>query len=489
MRLPLFVALSATVGCGSEIRFSDLYGEFSAAPATLEFGEVVAGEESRTVELIVTNAGPVALEIRGIDAPDDPSFTFAGDSAYEIEPDDSVVIPVTFAPTALGDFSSALVFDTSDQVNEAPRVPLHGVGRFPYAPDIEIHPPTGVDFGAVALGAGEQLGFFEVANVGDADLDLGSVAQTGAGTFVLDHDFSGTRLAPGDVLAVLVSYTPLQPDGDSGALSIPSNDADEPLVVVPLVANGGGTFDYPVAAIDCPGAVDLAGEVAVVLDGSASYDPLGGGLTYAWSVVRRPVGADDAVAIVPDDAAVGSLAVAAAGVWEVSLVVTSDVGVPSVPAKCVIDAVPVDAIHVELTWSGPTGDMDLHLADGDAAFYAVPGDASWCNPNPDWGVSALADDDPTLLLDDAGGFGPEQIGIPTPADGAYPVRVHFFDDGEDGDTTATVSVFVDGALAWSGSEVLARNEVWDVGQVNWPDRTFGAGTGDPWDAEGARGCE
>lgn len=488
MRILRCVALlCGAVACGNEINFSDLSGHFSAAPGALEFGEVVANEGSATQELFITNSGVVALEISEILPPDDPAFTVGGDPSFEVLPDESVVVPVTFAPTALGEASASITFVTSDIELEQAVIPLHGTGRAPYAPDIEVRPPS-VDFGAVAVGAPEKVAFFEVANVGDAELALGSVVQAGAGTFVLDHDFSGTRLAPGDVLAVLVSYTALQPDGDSGTLAIPSNDPDEPLVEVPLTANGGGSFDYPVAVIACPGAVDLVGEVTVVLDGTGSYDPLGGSLTYLWSVVRRPLGADDDAAALPADAPIATIPLAAAGVWEVSLVVTSDAGVPSVPAKCVLDAVPVDAVHVELAWSGPSSDMDLHLADGDADLFDVPGDVSWCNQQPDWGVAGAVDDDPTLLLDDSVGFGPEQIGVPLPADGFYPVRVHFFDDGEDGDTTATVSVFIEGALAWSGSRVLARNQVWDVGQVNWPDRTFGVGTNEPWDAGGEREC-
>ena len=91
------------------------------------------------------------------------------------------------------------------------------------------------------------------------------------------------------------------------------------------------------------------------------------------------------------------------------------------------------------------------------------------------------------MIDDDGS-GPEIITIHAPADGTYHVRVHHFHDFGDGAVTADVQVFTHGTRAWEGSIVLDRNEVWDVGQINWPDGTFGEANLDPWDAEGVREC-
>ena len=53
------------------------------------------------------------------------------------------------------------------------------------------------------------------------------------------------------------------------------------------------------------------------------------------------------------------------------------------------------------------------------------------------------------------------------------VRVHYFERHGDDVVTATVRVFLDGLLEWEGQRAMTRNEVWDVGQVNWPAGTFG----------------
>jgi hypothetical protein len=233
--------------------------------------------------------------------------------------------------------------------------------------------------------------------------------------------------------------------------------------------------------------VDLQGAVEVHLDGSASFDPDGGPLTYEWSVTRRPAGADPDVQPVPPDAAAVDLLVDAAGTWEVTLQVHTAAGVPSVPEKCVLDVVPVAELYVELSWAGATSDLDLHLADGEPDLFSVPGDVSWCNPSPDWGSAGVSDDDPALTLDDSEGFGPEQIGIPSPAAGSYAVRVHAFDDGDDGAVTATVQIFTHGSLAHVATEVLERNEVWDVGSASFPAGTV-AVESSVWDAGANRGC-
>jgi len=51
--------------------------------------------------------------------------------------------------------------------------------------------------------------------------------------------------------------------------------------------------------------------------------------------------------------------------------------------------------------------------------------------------------------------------------------VHYYDPLGGPATTATVTVYTFGVETYSSSRVLTRNEVWNVGQVNWPAGTFG----------------
>lgn len=492
-----WVALGAGVlisACSGETPLAIRQPELALLPTSLDFGEVVAGEETGTLTFNVENAGTAELRGALVLAGADPAaFALPDPVDIVLDGGDSVEVPVTFSPDALRDFDASVVVAWNDPEEPAQDgvVTLAGTGREPRVPDIDVQPSC-VTFLGVPVGRSSQS-YFDLENDGEAPLHVGSVIQSGSGAFRVANDPSGVVVEPGRRTQVLVEYAPVAADqGDSGLLIIPSDDPDEPEITVCFEGNGGGDQPYPVAVIDCPGTIDIVGAAEIALDGSKSYDPKGATpLTYAWSIVRRPDAADPDLELVPTDASTTTLSIDAAGTWEVSLTVSADragAQYVSVPEKCVIEAVPQDGVYVELTWSGPTSDFDLHLAENGADFYAVPGDCSWCNENPDWGVSGQSLDDPVFGPDVDDGFGPEYVTIEEPADGTYLVRAHHFDDGNDGRTTATVQVFLAGTLAWSGSKPLERNEVWDVGQINWADGNFGAFTAPPWDAGGIREC-
>lgn len=475
---------------GIEQGFEPIVPVVAVSPEILDFGEVVAGSEPAVLEVYVQNIGEGLLDVRSLEVTGDDAAAFAvvGEAAFEDVPtDEGVTVPIRFTPSEVRTYEATLAVASNDPERQLLAVALSGVGRVPYAPDIEV-PTDCVDFGSVAVGETVSR-IVGVRNAGDADLQLGSIVQEGSGGFALLTDVSGFSVPPGQGNPLTIEYTAYHDGGDSGTLRIPSDDADEPEVTICLVANGGGDgAAFPDARIACPGTVDLAGPVVIELDGSASTDPGASPLTYAWSMVRRPSAADPDREVEPSDAPVAELLVDAAGLWEVQLVVTNLAGLPSVPEKCVIDAIPRDALHVELSWSGATSDLDLHLATDGADFYGVPGDVSWCNASPDWGVAGDPEDDPRLDVDDHDGYGPENVNIAAPADGGYDVRVHLFDDADDGLVTATVSVWTYGELEWEGSKVMSRNEVWEAGRVNWPDGTFGESIEPLWDPQGTREC-
>ncbi|MEZ4239185.1 MAG: choice-of-anchor D domain-containing protein [Myxococcota bacterium] len=487
-RLAALAAAGALVGCAPETNIVLQVPNASWSPESLDFGALVAGEETATLEVYLTNSGNAEMEASA--SLSDPAFTLLGEPDLVVPEDDTATLQVQFAPTELRDYAGELLLATDDPDQPAISVPMIGVGRVPYAPDIDLQPSNIVVWDGVTAG-NPFTQVVEVHNVGDAPLTIQGVSQSGSGAFALLNDPTLQVIPPGQNFGMFVSYEPLagQSGGDSGSIVITSDDPDEPSVTVNLEGNGGGgEGDYPVAVIDCPESVGIAGPQWIDLDGSASSDPLGGSLTYAWSILVRPDSADPNAAPTPVDQPLTSVLLDAAGSWEITLVVTSDAGLNSIPAKCRIDASPEDRIHVELSWGGPTSDMDLHVAQGLGEFYSVPADVSWCNANPDWGALGNPDDDGRLDVDDDHGYGPENVNVLEPADGDYQVRVHLFDDGTDGDTTATVTVWLDNTLAWSGSKVLSRNEVWEVGQIRWPQAAFVEDNLQPWDAEGVREC-
>jgi len=125
-------------------------------------------------------------------------------------------------------------------------------------------------------------------------------------------------------------------------------------------------------------------------------------------------------------------------------------------------------IHLALRWALDATDMDLHLTRVGGSWGSED-DLHWDNRTPDWDGER---GDPRLELDDTDGLGPEFIDYISPAEGAYLLQVHYYDATEESSPLpceAQVGVYVDGALAYEGTQTLAEGSAyWAVGslQVN-----------------------
>jgi hypothetical protein len=466
--------LLAALGCqpAPTTPLVDLTPQVAVAPSALDFGEVAVGGDAELV-YYVTNAGGAALEVAlTLDGDGQSAFALL-EGAATVPPDGEAELHVRFTPDTYLPYAANVVLQTNDELQPELTLPLAGVGVAAPLPDLALDART-IDWGDVDAPATQVL---TLRNAGTAPLVLGDASLTGSGAFALVTDPSRTTVAPGNSLPIVLRYDPT-PAGDAAQLHLPSNDPDEPDAAVVLLGNGGGDFAYPVAIIDCPGTTQPPGYVA--MDGYDAYDPAGHTpLTWAWTlagVPTDPAGQPlSAGQLTSASGPTTTLFTDAVGTYLVDLVVTNALGTRSAPARCRVEAYPSDLVMVELTWDGPRADLDLHLAQADAPLFAEPETACWCSRAPDWGVPGDRDDDPRLNLDDRDGHGPENISIPTPADGGYDLRVHYFDDHGDGDVTATVRVWLQGQLspAFQDSRLMRRNEVWEIGRVNWPEATVG----------------
>ncbi len=451
----------------------NLFPEIAVTPPLISVGEVILTQSGST-ELYITNAGQADLDVT-LTLTGDPEITIdRGPEPFTVEPDTSVTVVVTLTPTNFLPYEAALNVASNDETSPSIDVLISGVGVDAPMPDIDVTPLT-LDFGLVGFGD-DALLIATLANVGEESLQFGSVTQTGSPAFTLvSNILPGSSIGPGSEQSLVVQYEPLIADvGDNGTLVIPSNDPDEPEVVIQLIGNGGGEFEYPVAELVCPDEVRIVGPTFVRLEGGTSYDPAGQEpLTYTWRTVRVPLGSGSQLFLPDVEVSTVDLPIDVGGEYEVELVVTNAIDTPSIGARCVINAVPDDKIRVELSWDSPSADMDLHLLESLAVeMWDVPGDACYCNQSPDWG-SSIADDDPRLDIDARGDYGPENINILEPVDGEYPVLVHYFTDQPGASiTVATVVVWSEGTRLWEGSKAMEKDQVWEVGQVNWPEASF-----------------
>ena len=124
-------------------------------------------------------------------------------------------------------------------------------------------------------------------------------------------------------------------------------------------------------------------------------------------------------------------------------------------------------IVVEVTWTEAGDDMDLHLlAPGgelttDTDCYYLNCKAFDGESSLDWGEEGVAEDNPTLNIDDITGTGPEVISLPEPAPGAYTIVVHDFPGSpiEDGNEVS-VRVFLDGELEVSDTRIMTGEDIY-----------------------------
>lgn len=218
-------------------------------------------------------------------------------------------------------------------------------------------------------------------------------------------------------------------------------------------------------------------------------------LSYAWTILARP---DDSTVELTDPAATRTGFTFADGVLGLDLTgrYSAEVRVSGgdVEATCsvTLDAVPAENFLVELTWSSNVGDIDLHIIqrDGEGRYCAALGSGGTLSTTsceqhntcyfggcqggggPDWDGDSTTTSagDPSLDIDDLCGYGPENINVDAPISGRYLVAAHFFGftgcPGS-GSISATIRVYLDGALAFVGTRTLVEEEWWEAAEVVW----------------------
>ncbi len=463
--LPLVAFLSLSA-CKPDSNLNKLTPVILAAPGELDFGGVVVPYDA-AMELQIINAGRARLSVEAIElASNTQAFTLEP-TAFELQPDESAAVLVTFDPPTYLDYGTELLIQSDDPETPVLIVPLRAEGIDGPVPELDVQ-PLSLDFGAVVPGT-TSTSLFTLRNTGTGPLDiLGDSAFSGSDAFRLLNDPAGQRIEAGADFPVIVEYSPTSSLGEWARYTVRSNDPLRPEAEVLFIGNGGGDYQYPVAVIAAETVV--APLTTVTFDGTGSYDPEGyTPLSYTWTLLDQPAASQTRLS--DSSASAPSMFIDAAGTYTVLLQVENAIGVQSATAAHILLAEPQDELYVLLSWNTGNSDLDLHLVRDDPAnWFQKPDDACYCNPNPDWGASGSADD-PVLALDNRVGYGPENINVESPADGDYYIRVHYFQDLSGGSTEATVSLYLSGELVQTWSQVMTANKVWDVAKVSLPTGT------------------
>ncbi|MET9381675.1 choice-of-anchor D domain-containing protein [Streptomyces sp. NPDC002928] len=193
-----------------------------ASPASLAFG-TVATTTSKTLGVTFTNTGTEPETITASVPPDAP-FSAEGLPAdgTALQPQQSVTVQVTYAPTAAGDHASTL--SVTGQ-NGTVTVDLTGT-----AVTGEAHltiTPTSTDFGQVKVGQSVTR-TFDISNTGNIPLTITKAKAPAAPFHVSNPVSEGQVLGPEDVVHQAVTFSPTSVGAVSGTYELTADDGSGP---------------------------------------------------------------------------------------------------------------------------------------------------------------------------------------------------------------------------------------------------------------------
>lgn len=465
----------ATTSPEIEVTWSDDY----CYDEEICFGSVTMGTFDE-VDVYITNTGNGNLDISDIWLDQQfPGLLEDGESGM-LEPEEALVVHLRFTPEANSQVSDLLRIDNS-ATEESIDIPVTGLGDGDPVPDIYCDPNPG-DFGDVQIGTDAPM-VFTVGNAGFSDLvippDGVIITGTNAGMYAITDNFvSGVTYPPNDAPSTLtVQFSPPDLQEYNAQMEITSNDPDENPLIVPLTGNGstpGG--DGPIAICDVtPNPVHPPFEFASWI-GHDSYDPDGYAITtYQWTLINTPPGSSATMPMCNNTPDCGPFQPDLAGTYTAQLYIVNDI---NMSASCTVDleAEPTEDLWIEMYWTYPDDDMDLHLLAPNGQLQSQTdcyyGNCVGAWNNLDWGQQNYPGDDPSLDMDDIPGTGPENINIADPQQGTFTVVVHDY-HGSTGDSPGanptTVNVYVNGTLAWSDTrDINQENSYNHYCTVAWP---------------------
>ncbi|HQR29451.1 MAG TPA: choice-of-anchor D domain-containing protein, partial [Anaeromyxobacteraceae bacterium] len=225
------------------------------APPSLAFGTVNVGS-TPTMATSIRNTGTAALTVSAITrcAGTSTEFSWTPPASITVQAGQSATLTVTYAPTDSTSDSGCLSLASNDPANPTVSLGLSGTGAVPAAPAIALSPGT-LSFGTVTVGTSAMLPT-QVQNDGNAPLGVSSITRcTGTSTEFTWSPPAPFTVAAGGASTLTVTYTPTAASGDTGCLTIASNDPARP--TVNLTVSGNGAVAPAPAIAFSPAALDF----------------------------------------------------------------------------------------------------------------------------------------------------------------------------------------------------------------------------------------
>ncbi len=282
--------------------------------ASLTFSAQQVGTTSAAQQVILTNAGDVALSlvtavITGGD------FTATNSCGTSLAAHSSCAVNVSFVPTAVGTRTGQL--QISDQFR-VQNVSLSGAGLAPAGVSLS---PSVIDFGATGVGTNSSSSTITLTNNGGEPLLIS--ATTLSGPFKLASTTCSTSLPPAAACSFTLFFAPNEPGAATGTLVV----ADNASSAKQTVNLSGMGIDFALAADGPVGQSIASGSIATFPLEMTSVS----GLSGAVALTCAGAPANAVCTINPASAQLGGR-VAIAVTLQTGLVASGEHHRPTVPA-------------------------------------------------------------------------------------------------------------------------------------------------------------
>lgn len=206
--------------------------KIGVTPASLNFGNVSVGATS-SLSLAISNNGTAALTVNSI-ASSSAAFAAASPAMpFTVQPGALINATIRFAPTTAGAQSGTLTIASNDPASSQITVGVAGVGTSAAAPSINTSLST-IAFGSVTVGA-SQSQTLTINNIGTATLSVGSISSNNS---LFTANANSVSVAAGASFNLSVQFAPTAAGGQTGTLTLSTNDPAHPSVTVALSGTG-----------------------------------------------------------------------------------------------------------------------------------------------------------------------------------------------------------------------------------------------------------
>lgn len=253
----------------------------ASAPASLGFGSVNAGASALQSVTVSVSGGSVTFSGASVSGANAADFNVASNSCGTVASGGTCQVGVSFHPAAAGAESASLSI-TSNASNGTVTVALSGTatstgGGGGGGGTGQLSMPAAVSLPATSVGAQSAAVAVTLTNIGNAAVNVGSVAS-GNGEFAITANAcTGAALGPGASCLFGVTFSPAVAGARTATITVSSNGAGSPQAIaasgIGVAAGGGGgtkvqAVEYYHTGFDHYFITAIAAEIAALDSGT-----------------------------------------------------------------------------------------------------------------------------------------------------------------------------------------------------------------------------